>query len=769
MSENAHLRASHQRDGERGIALVVVMLILVLATSVLAGFLMTVTSDVRLRGVDRSRAQAWYAAHAGLEKLTSDLGDLFAGDPSPSEDQLAELEEEPPAIPDMQFVSEDGLGYKIGFTADADGSPTAIPHPIESGPFQGFTGLLTKYTLTSTARTPNGSEVRLERTLNTVGIPVFQFGIFSETDLSYFPGPAFSFGGRVHTNGNLFLASGTGPLSLTDKVTAVNQVVRWELSNGWDTDNGYMGQVLVRRTTGAFPGAARNLERTEGSVEQGLGSDVNEAWEGLSLTTYNANIRNGDTGARRLDLELVNVGATPIDLIKRPVVGEPTARTRARLYAQAQIRILLSDTAVDITSLPGVSAGDPVELTNAGIAAAGYVVDDTRAPIGESTGAGSYRSDDNTPLLGGFLKVEYRNEDDDWVDVTGEWLGLGFTRRNLDIAACDVEPSPDAILRFQRVRENPAVGAPCALDSTNDADYWPLVLFDAREEWPRDNHGTDDRGMHLGGIMHYVDLDVNNLRRWLAGDIGVSGDSVVNEDGYALYFSDRRGNRSAGGNDEETGELGFEDFVNRNDPWGFADNALENGEDMNGNENLDTYGNVPEPPPGAQWPLDGNATLQMDVTSSAGNVEAFNILRRNRAIFFRRGLKLTNGAGGNLPADGFTVVSENPVYVQGNYNSTGAANFAGDHVPAAIMADAVTLLSNRWDTIQTVNVPTVGNRTGHGDSRSMLVPHFRDRRDATTTWYRFAVIAGKGRSFDHIAGYYQDYGTDGGVHNFLRY
>jgi hypothetical protein len=38
-----------------------------------------------------------------------------------------------------------------------------------------------------------------------------------------------------------------------------------------------------------------------------------------------------------------------------------------------------------------------------------------------------------------------------------------------------------------------------------------------------------------------------------------------------------------------------------------------------------------------------------------------------------------------------------------------------------------------------------------------------------TTWYRFAVIAGKGKSFPYIGGLYQDYGTDGGVHNFLRY
>ena len=51
----------------------------------------------------------------------------------------------------------------------------------------------------------------MRRQLQTVAVPVFQFGMFSEGDLSFFAGPNFNFGGRVHTNGNLFLAQGTAP------------------------------------------------------------------------------------------------------------------------------------------------------------------------------------------------------------------------------------------------------------------------------------------------------------------------------------------------------------------------------------------------------------------------------------------------------------------------------------------------------------------------------------------------------------------------------
>jgi len=53
-----------------------------------------------------------------------------------------------------------------------------------------------------------------------------------------------------------------------------------------------------------------------------------------------------------------------------------------------------------------------------------------------------------------------------------------------------------------------------------------------------------------------------------------------------------------------------------------------------------------------------------------------------------RGVRLVNGA--QLPSQGLTVVSENPVYVQGNYNTV-------NKVPAAVMGDAITVLSSNWD------------------------------------------------------------------------
>ena len=193
-------RQSFSVATERGIALLTVLLLLMLTSSILAGFLVTTTTDQKLRGVDRSRTKAFYAAHGGLEKLTADLGDLFNTNFAPDRTDLGILEDEPPSVTNVTYDASDGLGYKItpklGYDVNnfpiSDGNTT-----IASGPFEGLKALITEYTLTSTAHTIDGSEARLQRAMQTVSIPIFQFGFFSDTDLSFFAGPVFAFGGRV--------------------------------------------------------------------------------------------------------------------------------------------------------------------------------------------------------------------------------------------------------------------------------------------------------------------------------------------------------------------------------------------------------------------------------------------------------------------------------------------------------------------------------------------------------------------------------------------
>ncbi len=742
------------RSGERGMALILVLLLLVLSTAMLAGFAALVVSDQRMRGVDRTRAEAFYGAQAGLERLTADLGNLFSSNYAPTAEQITALTATPPSLPGISFTAPDGSsGYAVQFTT-ADGAPAAQNLSIASGPFQGFIALTTPYTLDITARALDGSEARLQRTMQTVSIPIFQFGIFSDTDVSFFAGPTFGFGGRVHTNGNLFLASGDGStLTMSDRVTAVGEVIRTHLSNGWANTSNYEGTVRVARA----PGAYRNLAMTEGSLRTTLGSAQNEpTWTNL-FGTYNGYLRNGRTGARQLNLPFVTLGATPIDLIRRGVPGENSLILEQRYFSMASLRILLSDTATELTGLPTVTGTPPVPLTTLAAAqAAGYA----GVPLALSMGHPNpgYETPVDTPLLGGFIKIEMQRQDRTWQDVTTEIVNLGIAGRALPVAGAIpagpfcTEPAPDAILRLQRIKDAPAfaaaapVPAGCGNGSPNATDYIPMTLYDTREGDLRDDQPTGAATIFLGGVMHYVELDVRNLSRWLQGQIGASGIDALNETGYVVYFSDRRTNQDNG---VSTGAYGFEDNVNPAVASGLPNGSLDAGEDVNANGRLDTYGQTPIRPSGAGAPLDAAARPWTSATGAVQVTAA--VAKNNPAIFFRRALKLTNGALGNIVAPGLTIAAENPVYVQGHYNANGGG-FGNPHVAAAVIGDAVTLLSGNWN-----------------DNASFRWPQDPGRRDATTTWYRMAVISGKGPSFPHPGGTAQDFGTDGGVHNFLRY
>ena len=236
-------------------ALVSVLLVMMLMSALLVGFFAMIAADQQSSGVNRDQTQAYAAAHAGLEKLTADLGALFTGgNYSPTTAQLDALTAAPPALPGFQFVAPRAAsGYTI--------TPQAtVAATIPNGPFQGLQGLITPYTINVTARATGGvvggaAEVRMRREVQTVAVPVFQFGIYSENDLSFFAGPDFDFGGRVHSNQNIYLAQdGSATLTLRDVVTAVGEVVRTHLSNGLSiSTSGHRGYVRMATTGGTTP------------------------------------------------------------------------------------------------------------------------------------------------------------------------------------------------------------------------------------------------------------------------------------------------------------------------------------------------------------------------------------------------------------------------------------------------------------------------------------------------------------------------------------
>jgi hypothetical protein len=135
---------------------------------------------------------------------------------------------------------------------------------------------------------------------------------------------------------------------------------------------------------------------------------------------------------------------------------------------------------------------------------------------------------------------------------------------------------------------------------------------------------------------------------------------------------------------------------------------------------------------------------------------------------------------------GFTVASEEPVYVYGDFNTGPSDLFwpsenttTTPHSAAAIIADAVTLLSNPPINNAATQLPT--NKIGWFDLESFLYPQqavcipsaptcaTSPGRQGNNSYYRVAIAAGKSIPFPQPAWGGQDFGTDGGMHNFLRY
>lgn len=176
-------------------------------------------------------------------------------------------------------------------------------------------------------------------------------------------------------------------------------------------------------------------------------------------------------------------------------------------------------------------------------------------------------------------------------------------------------------------------------------------------------------------------------------------------------------------------------------------------------------------PSSAQWPNDPslptglrNATIPAalqgkklwngilyvaNVTDSAANPVAVKIIN---------GSKLPDGSEPTSQKAGLTVVSENAAYIVGDYNTGGSPDVnldakgldASNHVasytvqPAAVIADAVTVLSSEWDA--------------KGYSGKDL-----DSRVAVNTTINTALISGIVKTVPGEGGAYS-----GGVENYIR-
>ena len=219
-----------------------------------------VTNESRMGGNDLESNLAYYGAESGMEKLTADLSALYTQYQGP---------DQRPDSGSGQFSPTAGHGQRnellhetITYPPMPSGNPASTFNTVSSGSNQGLYAEIIPMTLQVIATRPAGASVNVTRKVEVALIPVFQFGVFCGYDCSYFPGPNFGFGGRVHTNQNLFLATGDN-LVFNDKLSAFQQIVMDQLENGWRPRPTMAGRFMFPRLRGLpLNGVSRPRERT---------------------------------------------------------------------------------------------------------------------------------------------------------------------------------------------------------------------------------------------------------------------------------------------------------------------------------------------------------------------------------------------------------------------------------------------------------------------------------------------------------------------------
>ncbi len=485
------------RSSESGAALVTSILILGMLSAIAITVLAVVSKESQIAGSDLKRTQAFYAAAAGIEKMTSDFNGLFLKTSRPNGPQLLLIQNSPP--PELaaegytmnQLIGLDGnvLTRMQQTQGIQDGTYPRVT--IQGGPFNGLSASVAPYILSSMATGPDGTEVALTRSMNNYLIPVFQFGMFSNRDIEIHPGPAFAFNGRVHANGNIYV---TNNVTFLAKVTTANELVHDVFRNGVVPGSSnvalQVGTIRVPLTLGSMYGGPNILGSTAGqrgyfpTAPDGL---INSSWDSTSVAPATSGVNNQfggqlqtrTTGGAPLILPLQLNGNPTRDIIKRRLPGDAQVVSDSRYHSKAQIRILIDDESLATPDAAGIPAGqgqllsvfDPTPLPNVPAAANGgralwrinddgsyrdnagsCVLQEQGTTPGQALtvrrpGAGSNNSTLNGTLttipggagLSGHILIQLVDDVGNTFDVTREILSMGVT-----------VGEPNAIVTLQR-------------------------------------------------------------------------------------------------------------------------------------------------------------------------------------------------------------------------------------------------------------------------------------------------------------------------------
>jgi hypothetical protein len=330
---------------QRGIVLVVTLMLAALLGAVAATYSMLVRADIQLHGGAAQDRRGFYAAEAGLNLGMTEASNIFKAHNLPTSSDLVEK---------SITVGKRAALYKLspvpGYDPCTEGEDENCYTIIPTGEkFAGLRSIPYRYTVSSKSINANGDEeANLGAEFDVHNIPIFQFLAFYTNDLYIMPLPNMTLNGRIHTNGDLRLNSDT-VLSIGDaqpdmpfiQVSAGGRIYRGAKKYGANKCNPNTVKIdkledLVAPSPDYDP---LNLEAC------GLTTPISKT----TLKAFKGSITD--------QLEAIEV--PPLDSIKRGGDGV--------YWKQADLRIVLNRTAPRLTSfcggqaLPGIGLF-PIEI-----------------------------------------------------------------------------------------------------------------------------------------------------------------------------------------------------------------------------------------------------------------------------------------------------------------------------------------------------------------------------------------------------------------------
>lgn len=375
--------SSKGRSGEQGSAMVIALLIMILLMAFVALAVSRTNSETIAASNDEAETRAFEAANASLEILTRNFNKIFETKLTIAPSDVTRIQAQYPPVFDTDYT------FVQTVTQTQDTQDVVMTGEM----FQGLNARRDEWKLdTVTTDKKNGVQVALTRKFLNNRIPIFQFGIFYDDDLEFHPGPRFDFGGRVHTNGSLFLQADTG-VYFSSKVSAAAHVFT-DVSKNNSAYSNWGDNVWIKNGSGTYVQLKYNMGSVLKTVVNGspvTGSPLPTAYKSATWNTnsnqFQGNLLaytrplqlpikiNSDQAAQGLDnVEIIKRGKNVGDVwnngtgtVSSPNLSAVVAATTddkvtaaERYYNKTGIRVSLADSKA---KLPGCATSSATAVT----------------------------------------------------------------------------------------------------------------------------------------------------------------------------------------------------------------------------------------------------------------------------------------------------------------------------------------------------------------------------------------------------------------------